>query len=479
WGVWRSWRACCWHPPRVRRGAGEAKGEPLSFGRFGKVAVVRPEGAPREAVLFLSGEGGWGAAELELARALASRGVLVLGVDTPAYLHALGKEKRCAYPPGDLESLSQYTQKKLGLPEYLHPVVVGSSAGATLAYVSLVQAPVGTFSGAVALGFSPDVRMASSFCKHGGLPHQRTPNGKGERLQPVKELPAPMRWLVGDQDGSFPPERVRAFTQDMRNAAVAVVPGMGHGLAPTAGWKDALLEAEAEVWHLSEPPRLSASTLAPDGGTLVDVSDLPLIEVSAQKDGGDAMAVLLSGDGGWAGIDREVASVLAGEGVPVVGWDSLRYFWKKRDPGDTAKDLARVIAHYLPAWGKRRVVLVGYSRGADVLPSVAVRLGPESRQWVNSLALIAPGQEAELEVHVMDLVGGGGGEPILPEVQALGGLPIVCVYGNDEADESLCPLLSNVRGAKSVMLKGGHHFGGDYTAVGRAILAPLQEGHEL
>lgn len=445
-----------------------AGGEKLNFGRFGKVAVVKPEGAPRQAVLFFSGDAGWKAGEQELAKALAANGVLVLGMDTPAYLKALGASSKCGYLAGDLESLSQYAQKKLGLPEYLHPVVVGQGAGATLAYAGLVQGPVGTFYGAVSLGFSADVRMPGTLCKGSGLVRQRTKSGKGELIQPAKAVPAPWRLLVGEKDSPFTLDKARAFTANVQGAAVQVV--------PAGGWKDALLQAEAEVVRLSEPPRPPTASSAPDGSALVDVSDLPLIEVPATKEGGDTLAVLLSGDGGWAGMDRDVASVLADAGIPVVGWDSLRYFWRARTPEETAKDLGRALVHYQAAWSKPRVLLVGYSRGADVLPSVAARLAPERRQSVRAVALIAPSQEAELEVHVMDLIGGGGGAPVLPEVKALNGLPVVCLYGSDEADESLCPLLSDVPGAKSVMLQGGHHFGGDYAAVGRAILEPLKEG---
>ena len=47
----------------------------------------------------------------------------------------------------------------------------------------------------------------------------------------------------------------------------------------------------------------------------------------------DPLAVVLSGDGGWSGVDREVAKVLAGRhGVPVVGLDTLEYFWNGRTP---------------------------------------------------------------------------------------------------------------------------------------------------
>ncbi len=48
------------------------------------------------------------------------------------------------------------------------------------------------------------------------------------------------------------------------------------------------------------------------------------------KNGGPTFAVILSGDGGWAGLDKKVAAALAAQGIDVVGIDSLRYFWSER-----------------------------------------------------------------------------------------------------------------------------------------------------
>jgi type IV secretory pathway VirJ component len=42
--------------------------------------------------------------------------------------------------------------------------------------------------------------------------------------------------------------------------------------------------------------------------------------------------VLISGDGGWASIDKGIAKALVARGVPVAGLDSLRYFWSERTP---------------------------------------------------------------------------------------------------------------------------------------------------
>ena len=62
------------------------------------------------------------------------------------------------------------------------------------------------------------------------------------------------------------------------------------------------------------------------------------------------MAVVYSGDGGWRDIDKEIAGRLQELGIPVVGVDSLRYFWSERTPERIAADLDLIMAHYREAW---------------------------------------------------------------------------------------------------------------------------------
>src|SRR5438270_3071624 len=98
------------------------------------------------------------------------------------------------------------------------------------------------------------------------------------------------------------------------------------------------------------------------------VKGVPLIEVPARGTGTDELAVLLSGDGGWAVTDRGIAERLTQGGIPVVGWNALRYFIRRKKPDRVARDLERVLRTYLPLWHKEKVILIGYSFGADVMP---------------------------------------------------------------------------------------------------------------
>src|SRR5207237_9005597 len=90
---------------------------------------------------------------------------------------------------------------------------------------------------------------------------------------------------------------------------------------------------------------------------------------------------------------------LAGRGISVVGFNSLKYFWHRRSPEEAARDLSEVIERYAQRWGRGRVLLIGYSYGADVLPFVASRLPPEIAERVALTVFLNPGHNADLAFH--------------------------------------------------------------------------------
>jgi type IV secretory pathway VirJ component len=439
--------------------------ETVPGGRFGPVALVRPAGEPARVVLFLSGDGGWELGVRDMAAALARDGALVLGISTPRWVRSTRGE-RCAYPAGDLEALAQSVQQRLRLPVYLRPILVGYSSGATLAYAALAQAPAGTFLGAVSLGFCSDLDLPAPFCPGSGLSRSRKAGGKGELLSP-RPSAAPWVLLTGRVDRACPLPQAERFAAVAKGRLVPL-DGVGHGFAVASRYLGELREAVKSL----DATALSKAALAPSAGPAV--ADLPLVETLSTAPGAAAFALLVTGDGGWAGIDREIAAALAATGLHVVGLDSLKYFWVRRTPEELASDLGRIIEHYAAAYGRGRVALVGYSRGADVLPAAVALLAPGPRGRVEAVALLGPGREATFELHLTDfLSSGGGGRPILPDVERLGGTPVVCLFGREEADESLCPLLAGRPGRTVIPLPGAHHFGGDYGAVAREVVRAM------
>ena len=198
------------------------------------------------------------------------------------------------------------------------------------------------------------------------------------------------------------------------------------------------------------------------------LEDLPLVEVRG-KDENRQLVVLLTGDGGWAGLDKGITEKFASEGIATVALNSLKYFWTKRTPEETSQDVSRVIRHYLDAWKKDRVILVGYSFGADVMPFVLNGLPGDVLAKVGTVNLLGLSSTATFEVKVGDWIGGpADGLPVAPQLAALRNPPpMQCLYGEGEKDSSCSRLPARVARQQ---IGRGHHFSGDYDAIARAIL---------
>ena len=199
---------------------------------------------------------------------------------------------------------------------------------------------------------------------------------------------------------------------------------------------------------------------------------LPLTVLPASGRG-DTLAVFYSGDGGWAAADVGISDGMIQAGIPVVGVNSLRYFLQRRTPDGAAADLTLVLRHYMAAWGKTRIVLAGYSFGASAVPLIAIHLPADLRNRVRLVALVDPERAGELQFWpgAWLNVSRASATPIAPALAALNGLPIVCIYGDQEPAAACAALPREL--AHAVRVPGGHHYGGDYGRVSRAMLADL------
>jgi type IV secretory pathway VirJ component len=107
----------------------------VTFGDFGKIYMYYQSRQPESLVLFISGDGGWNKGVVDMGYHLVKQNAMVAGINITRYLNRLRSRKtKCDYPASDFENLSLYIQKHYQFKEYLKPIIVGYSSGATLAY---------------------------------------------------------------------------------------------------------------------------------------------------------------------------------------------------------------------------------------------------------------------------------------------------------------------------------------------------------
>ena len=206
---------------------------------------------------------------------------------------------------------------------------------------------------------------------------------------------------------------------------------------------------------------------------------------------GDVMAIIFSGDGGWADLDRRLGIAFIDRGIPVLGINSFKYYWRERTPEQTARELDALMTKYIGVWGKRRIWLIGFSFGADVLPTIVDKLSAANRARITQMVLLSPSRDVTFEIELEGYMIKQGWfkeqlknilqriNPIpsydpLPPLRALAGKPpVVCYYGLDDAADSLCDQSGLPAWVTVYAKKGGHHFDEGYQRLTQQMLWEL------
>jgi type IV secretory pathway VirJ component len=208
--------------------------ERQSYADFQEVRVYRPAGAAQHLALLISGDGGWTAGMDSIAHGLTAIGTLVAGIDGKAFLASLRHDPAaCVSPGAELADLAGYLQQHYQLPR-APPLLIGHSAGATLAFIALQQGHSGTFAGALTLSFCADFDVVKPLCPAPGI--RSLPRSDGVRLVPAASPPAPWVALHGLADTVCPVPEARVFSAELGNSQFLGIPGITHGWHDSERW---------------------------------------------------------------------------------------------------------------------------------------------------------------------------------------------------------------------------------------------------
>ncbi len=396
------------------------------------IATLVPEGMEaRSTALILTDPTDWHATTQARAARLATMHTLVVAIDAQALWQ--DDAISCATLGPLLADLARTVQKETGAYART-PVLVGTGAGRAVAMVAGTEGPA----------------------RFKGLVTQDAPATTPCPDRPLGPHKSPLRWIDVTAQGAASP------ATPLAGASV-----MDPTEAPDKTFTQAYL-------------RLAGTDSAFDLGALAEaptLADLPLtVHFDPEAATTDVFAIFLSGDGGWAHFDEEVSDRLAAAGLPTVGLSSLRYLWQEKSPQQIAADFARIDAHYRNAFGASRVLIVGFSLGANVVPFAATELPTEMQDSLAGLALLAPEVETGFEI----VVGGWLGRPtgahlVTPQIDAAAqrlAAPVLCLYGSKES-VSACPEASGAGLAKH-MFEGGHHLAKDYDRIAQILIEATQ-----
>jgi len=426
----------------------------LNVSSFGKVYIYNRTTTPQNVILMISGDGGWKSGVIGFSQTFSEMNSLVIGVDILQYFKDLRERTdECYNVAADFVQLASVIEKKYDFPDYIPPVIMGYSSGATLVYGILAQERPGTFIGGISVGFCPDIELPKMLCEINGLTVTADVPGKRYILQPDDKLGYPWIVLNGKLDKICNYPAVVDFVSKTKGAELITLPKVGHGFSKWSDfmpqWKDAYSRLIA-TYEKEKPAKVDAG----------QVKNLPLVITNSKiQDRQAPVALLISGDGGWYGFEQSIADNLAKQGIPTVGLDSKKYFWKRRTPEETASDIAKALNFYGEEWGRTKFVLVGYSLGAEIVPFIVNRLPEETKSKIESVVLLSPATTTDFEIHISNMLGMGNRQNTyntIDEIIKLQSIPTLIIFGDGEKTE-IPALLSKT----SVIIKkipGDHHY---------------------
>ena len=428
---------------------------------FGKVYVYKQTDSLRNVVILISGDGGWKSGVVDFAETFSEMNNLVIGVDILRYYRDLRQRTGdCYHVSADFVQLATVIEKRYNFTDYVPAVIMGYSSGATLVYGILAQSLPGTFIGGISLGFCPDIELPKMLCQINGLSEKSDISGNRYFLLPDAKLGNPWIVLHGKVDKVCNYNEVVDFVNKTRDAELITLPNTGHGFSKwndfMPEWKDAfnrLIEKQTK----DQPANVNADY----------VKNIPIVITNTEIQNKDApIALLISGDGGWYGFEQSIADKLANHGIPTIGLDSKKYFWKRRTPEGTATDIINVLNFYSREWKRELFLLIGYSLGAEIVPFITSRLPVEMRKKVTLTVLLSPETNTDFEIHLSNMLGIGSRQNtfrVMDEIVKTQVVPTLIIIG--EGEKTPVPEILAGTTVKIKKIPGDHHYKNNTTLI--------------
>ncbi|MCX5756681.1 MAG: hypothetical protein NTX19_11315 [Gemmatimonadetes bacterium] len=193
-------------------------------------------------------------------------------------------------------------------------------------------------------------------------------------------------------------------------------------------------------------------------GEAVEILAAPLpITTIAPTRPGTRVVVLISGEAGRTAFESALGRELADSGSGVIILDAKVFLSTAKSPATAASAVEEALRRYARVWNRAHIVIVGYSRGADIAPFIANRLSADLKPQLDAVILLGPAGRASFELTIRETVTKRPRTtdlPVMPELERLRGTKLLCAYGRQETG-AFCARVDST--LIRVIVRGGGH----------------------
>jgi type IV secretory pathway VirJ component len=178
----------------------------------------------------------------------------------------------------------------------------------------------------------------------------------------------------------------------------------------------------------------------------------------------------ISGDGGVRHFFADLCQDIHQAGYTVAALDANGFFWNRKSPQQAAEMIASYLQEQLSQRPHAKLVLAGYSFGADAVPFIVNALPVDLKQKLSSVLLLSPSASTDLEIHIADMFveGRKRSMDVAQAINHMGETKTVTIMGSEEHHFPVADI--RLKNYTNEVIPGGHHFDGRPDLVATAML---------
>lgn len=198
-------------------------------------------------------------------------------------------------------------------------------------------------------------------------------------------------------------------------------------------------------------------------------SDFPVSEWNS--DSNKPIIFYISGDAGFNTFSKTFAQELHHYGYDVFALNSKKYFWDKKTPLQASEDSENFLKQITKNRTNKKIIIIGYSYGADIAPFISNRFDPDFKRNIQHLLIIGPSKVNDFEIHLQEYITGSQqyGFSVTHEINQLKNVPFTLVVSDFEYTYFPRKEIT-LKNYQFLHLPGNHHFSGNTKMLADSVV---------